>query len=93
MGGFREGKPSLQSVLIARYCLTKVQNKGLANVNPFKFVQEVRQEVAKVTWPTRNETWVTTIAVLIMITLASIFFMLADQAMGWLVSIILGIGR
>lgn len=67
--------------------------KGLTNVNPFKFVQEVRQEVAKVTWPTRNETWVTTIAVLIMITLASIFFMLADQAMGWLVSIILGIGR
>ena len=62
-------------------------------MNPFKFVQEVRQEVSKVTWPTRNETWVTTIAVLIMVTLASIFFMLADQAMGWLVSVILGFGR
>lgn len=62
-------------------------------MNPFKFVQEVRQEVAKVTWPTRNETWVTTIAVLIMVTLASIFFMLADQAMGWIIGIILGIGR
>jgi preprotein translocase subunit SecE len=62
-------------------------------VNPFKFVQEVRQEVAKVTWPTRNETWVTTIAVLIMVTLAAIFFMLADQALGWLVSQILGFGR
>ena len=62
-------------------------------MNPFKFVQEVRQEVAKVTWPTRNETWVTTIAVLIMVTLAAIFFMLADQALGWLVSLILGIGR
>ena len=62
-------------------------------MNPFKFVQEVRQEVSKVTWPTRNETWVTTVAVLIMVTLASIFFMLADQAMGWLVSLILGFGR
>ncbi len=62
-------------------------------MNPFKFVQEVRQEVAKVTWPTRNETWVTTIAVLIMVTLAAIFFMLADQALGYLVSLILGIGR
>ena len=62
-------------------------------MNPFKFVQEVRQEVSKVTWPTRNETWVTTIAVLIMVTLASIFFLLADQAMGWLVSAILGLGR
>ena len=61
-------------------------------MNPFKFVQEVRQEVSKVTWPTRNETWVTTIAVLIMVTLASIFFMLADQLMGWIVSLILGIG-
>ena len=71
----------------------RFETKGWANVNPFKFVQEVRQEVAKVTWPTRNETWVTTIAVLIMVTLASIFFMLADQAMGWLVSLILGIGR
>jgi len=56
-------------------------------------VQEVRQEVSKVTWPTRNETWVTTIAVLIMVTLAAIFFMLADQALGWLVSQILGLGR
>ena len=62
-------------------------------MNPFKFVQEVRQEVSKVTWPTRNETWVTTVAVLIMVTLASIFFMLADQAMGWLVTLILGLGR
>lgn len=62
-------------------------------MNPFKFVQEVRQEVAKVTWPTRNETWVTTIAVLIMVILASIFFMLADQVMGWAVSTILGLGR
>lgn len=61
-------------------------------MNPFKFVQEVRQEVAKVTWPTRNETWVTTIAVLIMVTLAAIFFMLADQALGWLVSLVLGFG-
>ena len=76
-----------------RICRRKVQDKGLANVNPFKFVQEVRQEVAKVTWPTRNETWVTTIAVLIMVTLAAIFFMLADQALGYLVSLILGIGR
>ncbi len=71
--------------------VAKVHNKRFDQREPFKFVQEVRQEVAKVTWPTRNETWVTTIAVLIMITLASIFFMLADQIMGWLVSIILGI--
>lgn len=58
-------------------------------LNPFQFIQEVRQEVAKVTWPTRKETWVTTIAVLIMVTLAAIFFLLADQLLGYIVTTIL----
>jgi len=62
-------------------------------LNPIQFIQEVRQEVGKVTWPTRKEVWITTIAVLIMVTLASIFFMLADQVMGYIVSLILGFGR
>jgi preprotein translocase subunit SecE len=67
--------------------------KRMARLNPVQFVQEVRQEVAKVTWPTRKEIWITTIAVLIMVTLASIFFMLADQAMGYIVGLILGLNR
>ena len=61
--------------------------------NPFEFAQEVRQETSKVTWPTRKETTVTTIAVLIMVVLSALFFMLADQLLGYLVSLILGIGR
>ena len=65
----------------------------MERLNPVQFVQEVRQEVAKVTWPTRKEVWITTLAVLVMVTLASIFFMLADQALGYLVSFILTIGR
>ena len=46
--------------------------------NPFEFAQEVRQETSKVTWPTRKETTVTTIAVVIMVVLSALFFMLAD---------------
>lgn len=65
----------------------------MARLNPLQFMQEVRQEVAKVTWPTRKEVWITTVAVLIMVSAASVFFMLADQAMGLLVSFILGLGR
>jgi preprotein translocase subunit SecE len=65
----------------------------MARYNPFQFVQEVRQEVAKVTWPTRKEVWTTTVAVLIMVGLASLFFMVADQAIGWLVSLVLGFGQ
>ena len=61
--------------------------------NPFVFIQEVRAETAKVTWPTWKEVWITTIMVLIMVALASIFFLAADQFMGWLVSMVLQIGR
>jgi preprotein translocase subunit SecE len=65
----------------------------MAKYNPVQFAQEVRQETSKVTWPTRGETWVTTIAVLIMVTLSALFFMLADQLLGYLVSLLLSIGR
>ena len=57
--------------------------------NPFEFIQEVRTETAKVTWPTWKEIWITTVMVLIMVTLAAIFFLLADQFLGWLVSLVL----
>lgn len=65
----------------------------MARYNPFQFFQEVRQEVSKVTWPTRKETWITTVAVLIMVSVSAVFFLLADQLLGWLVSFILGFGR
>jgi len=59
--------------------------------SPFKFLQEVRAEVQKVTWPTRKETTVTTIMVFVMVLLASLFFLLADQLMRVAVSFILGV--
>jgi preprotein translocase subunit SecE len=53
--------------------------------NPIEFFQQVRQEAGKVTWPTRNETMVTTIMVLIMVVLASFFFLGVDAVLKWLV--------
>lgn len=50
----------------------------MAKTNPFQFMQQVRAETAKVTWPTRREVVVTTIMVLIMATLTAIFFFLVD---------------
>jgi preprotein translocase subunit SecE len=61
----------------------------MATYNPLQFIQEVRQEVSKVTWPSRKEVMITTIAVVVMVTVASIFFMLADQVMAFLVRSIL----
>lgn len=53
--------------------------------NPVKFLQEVRQEVSKVTWPTRNEVVVSTLMVFALVALASVFFLVADQIISWLV--------
>lgn len=64
----------------------------MAKTNPFEFFQQVRVETAKVTWPTRNETIVTTIMVLIMAVLAALFFFLADQVLSLGVGMLLGLG-
>ena len=62
-------------------------------LNPLTFFQEVRAEVSKVTWPTRKETLITTIMVFIMAALASVFFFIADQILGFIVSFLLDIGQ
>jgi len=64
----------------------------MAKISPFKFLQEVRAEAQKVTWPSRRETAVTTAMVFVMVAVASVFFLLADQFMRMFVTFILGIG-
>lgn len=64
----------------------------MAKFNPITFMQEVRQEVAKVTWPTWKEVWITTLMVLIMVALASVFFLAVDQALSYVMRFVLGIG-
>ena len=64
----------------------------MAKTNPFDFIQQVRSEAAKVTWPTRKETMITTAMVFVMAVLASVFFLLVDMVIRWGVSLILGLG-
>jgi preprotein translocase subunit SecE len=64
----------------------------MAKINPFKFMQEVRAEAQKVTWPTRRETAITTAMVFVMVVVTSVFFLLADQVMRLVVTSILSIG-
>jgi preprotein translocase subunit SecE len=64
----------------------------MAKVSPFKFFQEVRQEAAKITWPSRRETAITTIMVFVMAALAGVFFLIADQVIRVVVTFVLGIG-
>jgi len=63
----------------------------MARTNPITFFQQVRTEVSKVTWPTRNEVVISTIMVLVLVALASLFFLAADQIISWLVSMMLSI--
>jgi preprotein translocase subunit SecE len=64
----------------------------MAKLSPFKFLQEVRAETDKVTWPTRRETAVTTIMVFIMVAIASVLFLVADQIIRMAITYVLGVG-
>jgi preprotein translocase subunit SecE len=62
-------------------------------ISPLKFLQEVRSETDKVTWPSRRETAITTVMVFIMVAVASIFFLAADQVIRFAVTFVLSLGR
>ena len=57
----------------------------MARTNPIVFLQQVRTEVSKVTWPSRNETLISSVMVLAFVVLASIFFLAADQIVAFVV--------
>lgn len=59
-------------------------------VNPAQFISQVRAEMARVTWPARREVTTTTIMVLIMASLAAVFFSLVDLAIRGGLSLVLG---
>jgi preprotein translocase subunit SecE len=61
-------------------------------VDPAKFVREVRAEMARVTWPSRKETMVTTGLVFAMVALAAMFFFLIDQVIGIGIRSLFGMG-
>ncbi len=64
----------------------------MARTSPGAFIRQVRQEAAKVTWPSRKETGVSTAMVFVMVTLAALFFFVVDQALAWIVRVVLGFG-
>ena len=57
--------------------------------NPIKFIQEVKQEAFKVTWPTGKETLQGTLMVVVMAVIASLFFLLLDQVLKFFLELLL----
>ncbi|AWV24162.1 Protein translocase subunit secE [Roseomonas mucosa] len=64
----------------------------MAKVNPVQYLRDVRQEVARVTWPTRKETLITTGLVLALSALAAVFFLVVDQVIQLGMSALFGFG-
>jgi preprotein translocase subunit SecE len=64
----------------------------MARIAPLEFFKQVKSEVKKISWPSRQETTQGTIAVFIMVLIAAIFLFLADQVIAWFVGLIFGLG-
>ena len=62
----------------------------MANPSPGLFVRQVRQEMAKVTWPSRRETMVSVAVVFVFCFLLGFYFLLVDKVLAWGVSLIFG---
>jgi preprotein translocase subunit SecE len=86
---FSEG---LEFLKAGRYIRSPPTRRIMAKINPLEFLREVRQEVGRVTWPSRRETAVTTGMVFVMVIIAAIFFFLIDQALGTAVRWALNLG-
>jgi preprotein translocase subunit SecE len=59
--------------------------------NPLRFLQEVKQEAFKVTWPTKKDTVTGSLMVFVLASLAAVFFLLLDQILKFLLNLILTI--
>ena len=60
-------------------------------INPLRFIQSVKQEAFKVTWPSKKETMTGSLMVVVLAALASVFFLLLDQILKFLLNIVLTI--
>ena len=65
----------------------------MARLNAAEFIQQVRQETSRVTWPSRKETMITTAMVFLMVFVAAGFFFTVDQVMSYAVRLIFGLGH
>ncbi len=65
----------------------------MAKTSPAEFAHQVRQEISRVTWPTRKETIQTTLMVFLMVFIAAGFFFVVDQVMSYGVRLVFGLGH
>ena len=64
----------------------------MAKTNPIQFLRQVKQEIKKVSWPTKKDVTHTAAIVIVLVAIAATFFFFIDQIIGWLMKLILGLG-
>ena len=64
----------------------------MAKVNPIQFFRQVKQEVKKVTWPTKKEVNMNMLMVIVLVAIAATFFFFVDQILGWIVKTVFSLG-
>ena len=64
----------------------------MAKISPLQFFRQVKQEVKKVTWPTRKEVTQSLMMVVVLVAIASTFFFIVDQLLGWVVKMVFSLG-
>ncbi len=65
----------------------------MANVNPLQFFRQVKQEVKKVTWPSKKEVVQSLVMVIALVAIAAAFFFVVDQVLSWIVKLVFSIGE
>jgi len=65
---------------------------SMAKISPIQFFRQVKQEVKKVTWPTRKEVLQSSFMVIVLVAIAATFFFFVDQLLGWAVKLIFNLG-
>ena len=60
----------------------------MAKISPLQFFRQVKQEVKKVTWPSKKEVNQTLVMVIVIVAIAATFFFVVDQLLGWIVRLI-----
>ncbi|MBR4106111.1 MAG: preprotein translocase subunit SecE [Alphaproteobacteria bacterium] len=65
----------------------------MANVNPLQFFRQVKQEVKKVTWPSKKEVVQSLVMVIALVAITATFFFVVDQVLSWIVKLVFSIGE
>ena len=81
--------PARQTSAVSARAEGHVQKKP---INPLQFFREVRAEARKISWPSRRETWITSVMVLIMVVITAVFFFVVDFVLSISITQILKLG-